>query len=459
MGSVPSGGLRLSCFKSYDVRGRVGVDLDEAVAFGIGRAFVRVMQVDKVVVGHDCRLSSPGLAAALAGGIAAEGASVLDVGQAGTEEVYFATSHLGAGGGMAVTASHNPIEYNGIKFVGPGSRPLTAEEFAAVRDMSAQLQGPPVSHPGQAVDVRANYAEHIAGFVDVTRLRPMNIVVNAGNGVAGPAFDAIMDVLLARGARLTITRVNHQPDGHFPQGVPNPMLRDNRAQTGDVVRRAQADFGVAWDADFDRCFLFDETGAFVDGEYVVGLLAQGFATTHPGANIVHDPRVVWNTQDCIARAGGVAVQSLTGHSWMKAAMRAHDAAYGGEMSAHHYFRDFMFCDSGMIPWLVVAERLSRSNQPLSALVGAMRQAFPSSGERNYRIGDARAIMAAIRARFEPEALRVEEQDGLSLTFANWRMNLRQSNTEPLLRLNVETRGDPALLSRKVAEVEAMIVAG
>lgn len=447
-----------ACFKAYDVRGRIGIDLDAPLTVGIARAFARVMQPRRVVIGHDCRLSSPDFAAALSSGFRAEGTGVDDLGLCGTEEVYFATAHVGADGGLMVTASHNPIDYNGIKFVGPGARPLTAEEFAAIGAMAAGLAAAPGAAPAATppVSTRAAYAAHIAGFADAARLGPLRLVVNAGNGVAGQAFDAILSVLEAGGAQIAVTRLDHRPDGRFPNGIPNPLLVDNRAATAAAVRDAGADMGIAWDADFDRCFLFDETGAFVDGEYVVGLLAETFLGREPGATVVHDPRVIWNTRDRIARGGGVAVQAPTGHAWMKAAMRASGAVYGGEMSAHHYFRDFMFCDSGMIPWLVIADRMSQSGQPLSRLVGDMRRAFPSSGERNFPVADAAAAIDRVRDTLGAQALATDLFDGLSLTFADWRLNLRRSNTEPLLRLNVETRGDGALLARKVAEIEALV---
>ncbi len=449
----------LTCFKSYDIRGRVGVDLDAGIARRIGQALVTVLGQGSYVVGRDCRESSPGLAAALIEGIRVQGGDVIDIGTAGTEEVYFATSHFDAAGGVEVTASHNPIDYNGMKFVGPASRPLDPE--SELSRMRALVQGDaftPAAVPGgyRAETPRPAYARHVAGFVDAAQLRPMKIVVNAGNGIAGPAFDAIAAELLAQGAPLTFERINHMPDGAFPNGIPNPILVENRPATARAVRAHGADLGVAWDGDFDRCFLFDETGAFVDGEYVVALLAGAFLADMPGATIVHDPRVIWNTQAAIAEGGGRAVLSRTGHVYMKQKMREEGALYGGEMSAHHYFRDFMFCDSGMIPWIKVVERMARTGQPLSALVGEMRARFPSSGEVNFPVADADRAMEAVLARHGPEALDIAQMDGLSLSFADWRLNLRRSNTEPLLRLNIETRGDRAMVATRLAEIEKLI---
>lgn len=449
----------LTCFKAYDIRGRLGIDLDEGIAGRIGRGFARALHARRVVLGRDCRASSAALETAVRAGLLAEGAEVLDLGLSGTEEMYFAVTHFAADGGICVTASHNPMDYNGMKMVRAGSAPLdTATGLAAIRALAEADDFGPARPGGAARDVgpqaRAAYVDRLLTFVDPAALRPLKIVVNAGNGAAGPTFDAVAAALAARGAPLTFLRVNHAPDGTFPNGIPNPLLPENRAATADVVVAEGADLGVAWDGDFDRCFLFDHEGGFVDGEYVVGLLAAMFLAREPGAAIVHDPRVVWNTQDVVARAGGRAVQARTGHAFLKQAMRDAGAVYGGEMSAHHYFRDFVHCDSGMIPWLLVAELVSRSGTPLAGLVAARRAAFPSSGEINFRVADAAAAIARVRAAFEPEAVARDETDGLSLAFDGWRFNLRASNTEPLLRLNVETRGaDPA---PHVAALRALI---
>jgi phosphomannomutase len=451
--------MTLTCFKAYDIRGRLGLELDEGIARRIGRGFARALHARRVVLGRDCRASSAALEAAVRAGLLAEGVEVLDLGLSGTEEMYFAVSHFGADGGICVTASHNPIDWNGMKMVRAGSAPLDAAAgLAAIRALAEADDFGPARAGGAARDVgaaaRAAYVGRILTFVDPEALRPLKIVVNAGNGAAGPTFDAVAAALAAQGAPLTFVRVNHAPDGTFPNGIPNPLLPENRAATADAVVAEGADLGVAWDGDFDRCFLFDHNGGFVDGEYVVGLLAAMFLAREPGATIVHDPRVVWNTQDVVARAGGRAVQARTGHAFLKQAMRDAGAVYGGEMSAHHYFRDFVHCDSGMIPWLLVAELVSRTGTPLADLVAARRAAFPSSGEINFRVADAAAAIARVRAAFEPAAVARDETDGLSLAFEGWRFNLRASNTEPLLRLNVETKGaDPA---PHVAALRALI---
>lgn len=449
----------MSCFKSYDVRGQLGVNLDAPICERIGRAFAQVMQPGTVVTGRDIRESSAELQAALIEGLRAGGADVIDIGLCGTEEVYFATSHYNAGGGLMVTASHNPIDYNGIKMVREGSRPISGDNgLNDIRDLAASEDFAAVATPGslRAEDPRPAYVDRVLSFVDAGALKPLKILVNAGNGVAGPAFDAIAARLEALGAPLQFIRMHHDPDGSFPNGIPNPLLPENQPVTSDAVRTHGADFGVAWDGDFDRCFLFDETGAFIDGEYIVGLLAAAFLATEPGARIVHDPRVMWNTLDVVASGGGEAVVSRTGHALIKARMREVDAVYGGEMSAHHYFRNFMYCDSGMIPWLKVAEHMSMTGQTLSALVARMRADFPSSGEINFRLEDPDAALARIESRYGPQAEDTDRLDGLSLSFGAWRLNLRKSNTEPVLRLNMETRGDRALLEARTAEVSGLI---
>ncbi len=452
----------LTCFKAYDIRGRLGVDLDEGVAERVGRAFAEVLDARRVVIGRDCRASSEALTEAAVKGLLAAGAEVLDLGLCGTEEMYFATTHFAADGGIEVTASHNPMDYNGMKMVRAGSAPLGAESgLAAIKaaaeaaDFGAAQQG--TRHPAEGA--RAAYVERCLSFVDIAALRPLKIVVNAGNGAAGPTFDAIAAALAERGAPLEFVRLHHDPDGSFPNGIPNPLLPENQPVTAEAVRAAGADMGVAWDGDFDRCFFFDASGRFIDGEYIVGLLAAAFLEKHPGETVIHDPRIIWNTQDMVSAAGGRAVQSCTGHAFIKQAMRDEGAIYGGEMSAHHYFRDFVYCDSGMIPWLLVAELMGRRAQGLAALVEARMAAFPSSGEINFRLDDPKAAIARVVAAYEGDALARDEMDGIGLGFAEWRFNLRSSNTEPVVRLNVESRGDRALVAAKVAEIRALLKGG
>ena len=441
----------MNCFKAYDVRGRLPDDLNTDIARRIGRAYAAVIEPRTVVVGRDVRLSSPELCAALADGLMEAGVEVLDIGLCGTEMIYFATSHLGVDGGIMVTASHNPPDWNGMKFVREESKPVSGDtglkDIEALAERGEFAPVAPVRGGRREIDVHDAYIEHLLSYVDATALKPLKLVVNAGNGGAGLVIDR-----LASRLPFEFVRLQHEPDGTFPHGVPNPLLPEHRAVTAEAVVAAGADFGIAWDGDYDRCFLFDETGRFIEGYYIVGLLAEAFLAKHPGAKIVHDPRLTWNTIDIVTRSGGVPVMSKTGHAFIKERMRLEDAVYGGEMSAHHYFRDFAYCDSGMIPWLLVAELVSRAGRPLSALVEERMAAFPASGEINRQLADPPAVLAAFEAAYADSAVAIDHTDGLSMEFGEWRFNLRASNTEPLVRLNVESRGDQALMEEKTAEL-------
>jgi phosphomannomutase len=444
----------LNCFKAYDIRGRVPDELNEDVATRIGRAYAQYVRPGTVVVGEDMRLSSTALADALSTGLTAGGADVLRIGMCGTEEIYFATSHLKAGGGIMVTASHNPADWNGMKLVREGSRPISGDSgLNEIRGLAEAGRFTPVATPGRsttAAPFRA-YLDHLLGYVDASALRPLKVVVNAGNGGAGHVIDGLEHRL-----PFTFVKLQHEADGTFPHGVPNPLLPENRRLTSDAVRAHGADLGVAWDGDFDRCFLFDERGEFIEGYYIVGLLAQGILARQPGSKIIHDPRLTWNTIDVVRRHGGIPVQSKTGHAFIKERMRAEDAAYGGEMSAHHYFRDFSYCDSGMIPWLLVAGILSVTGKPLSSLVAERIAAFPCSGEINRKVADPQAVLRTVRERYAPQALSLDETDGVSFEFAQWRFNLRLSNTEPLIRLNVESRARADLMQARTAEILSLL---
>ncbi|MFW6342794.1 MAG: phosphomannomutase [Halothiobacillaceae bacterium] len=454
--------LALSCFKAYDIRGRLGDELNEEIAWRIGHAFAVQQGARRVVVGADVRPTSESLKQALAGGLMAGGCDVLDLGLTGTEEVYFAAFHLDVDGGIEVTASHNPLDYNGMKLVGRGAVPISGDSgLNEIRALAESGDLPVAARRGmfERHSVLDAYVDHLLGYVDLSALRPLRLLVDAGNGAAGHVIDAIERRLDAAGVPVRFVKHRHEPDGRFPHGIPNPLLPENRQSTIDAVRAAGADFGIAWDGDFDRCFLFDEQGGFIEGYYIVGLLAEAFLLKHPGEKIIHDPRLTWNTIDLVEAGGGVAIQSKTGHAFIKERMRAENAVYGGEMSAHHYFRDFGYCDSGMIPWLLVAELVSRLGKPLSALVAERMAAYPCSGEINYRVADVAAVLERIHDRHAADALAVDRTDGLGMEFADWRFNLRASNTEPLLRLNVETRGDAAAVDRHVAELERSIAGG
>lgn len=453
---------KINCVKAYDIRGRLGDELDEDVAYRIGRAFGQFQQAKTVVVGGDVRATSESLKLALANGLMDAGVDVIDIGMTGTEEVYFANFHLGVCGGIEVTASHNPLDYNGMKLVQKGAKPISGDSgLHDIKALAEQGEFLAVSRRGEyrQQSVLADFVTHLLGYIRPTVFRPMKIVVNSGNGAAGHVVDALEARCAALGLPLQFIKVHHEPDATFPNGIPNPLLPENRADTSNAVLQHQADFGVAWDGDFDRCFLFDEQGQFIEGYYIVGLLAEAFLQQHQGARIIHDPRLTWNTIDLVTQAGGEAIQSKTGHAFIKERMRLEDAVYGGEMSAHHYFRDFAYCDSGMIPWLLVAELMCVKQQPLSALVAERIAAFPSSGEINFTIADPKAKLAQILAKYQPQALKLDTTDGISLEFADWRFNLRSSNTEPLVRLNVESRRDIALMQAKTAELAALLQQG
>jgi phosphomannomutase/phosphomannomutase/phosphoglucomutase len=442
----------LDAFKAYDIRGRIPDEINEALAYDIGRAYAAFVKPQRVAVGYDIRLSSPALAGALKRGLMDLGTQVLDIGLWGTEGAYFATFAEGLDGGIMVTASHNPPDYNGMKFVREQARPISAD--TGLQQMRALIERdrlpPPVGRPGteQRLDIRTPYLKHLLSYVEPAKLRKLKVIVNAGNGGAGLIVD-----LLEPHLPFEFIKVNHEPDGTFPHGVPNPMLEENRAVTAEAIRRSGADLGLAWDGDYDRCFFFDESGRFIEGYYLVGLLAEVFLRREPGARIVHDPRLTWNTLDIVHRLGGTPVLCKSGHAFIKQKMREVDAAYGGEMSAHHYFRQFSYCDSGMIPWLLVLAVMSERKQPLSELVAERMTLFPASGEINRQLRTpAKSILARVRERYESQAQAIDLTDGLSMEFPEWRFNLRGSNTEPLVRLNVETRGSEALMREKTAEV-------
>jgi phosphomannomutase len=375
----------------------------------------------------------------------------------GTEQVYFATSHLQAGGGIEVTASHNPIDYNGMKPIRENSKPISSDtglleiKKLAEKNSFSEVETSKRGSYDQ-VSILDDYLEHLCSYVDLEKIKPIKLVMNAGNGAAGPVVDAMESYFFQKDLPIAIIKVNNEPDGTFPNGIPNPILHENRASTIDAVLTNKADMGIAWDGDFDRCFLVDEKGQFIEGYYIVGLLAEAFLSKNPGSKIVHDPRLTWNTIDIVSKNGGQAIQSKTGHAFIKERMRLEDAVYGGEMSAHHYFKDFFYCDSGMIPWLLVMELISTSGKPLSELVETMMTSYPSPGEINRSIDDPAAAILRVRNHFESDALKVDEIDGVSMEFTNWRFNLRMSNTEPLVRLNLETRGDMDLLKKREEKI-------
>ena len=446
--------IQIDCFKAYDIRGQIPNELNADIAYRIGNAMAEFLDAKRVVVGRDIRLSSEEFMQAVSRGIREAGAEVLDIGLCGTEMVYFATSHLNADGGIMITASHNPADYNGLKLVREDSRPISGDTgLKDIRKLAEQDERLTADKEGThtPVDIFDDYISHLMTYIDVEKLRPLKIVVNAGNGGAAIALDG-----LEKHLPFEFIKIHFEPDGSFPNGVPNPMLEENRQPTIDAIQESGADFGIAWDGDFDRCFFFDENGRFIEGYYIVGLLAQAQLEIEPGAAIVYDPRLVWNTQEIVRQHGGRAVQSKSGHSFMKEVMREQDAVYGGEMSAHHYFRNFFYCDSGMIPWLLVAQLVCSGGASLSQLVDERMERFPASGEINRKVADSALAIQTIRDRYAPDASAIDETDGISLEFDQWRFNLRASNTEPVIRLNVESRADKPLMQAKVREILSLL---
>ena len=442
-------------FGAYDIRGIYPETINEEIAYRIGRFFPALFTAKKVVVGNDIRLSGPAIKDALMKGLTESGCDVIDIGQCGTEMIYFATAHLNLDGGVMITASHNPKEYNGMKFVRQEARPISGD--TGLRELEAQVADAELPAKVEAagriemLEITEEYVKHILSYVDVSKVKPLKVVVNAGNGAAGPILD-VMEKYLP----FELVKVHHEPDGNFPNGVPNPLLPENRDATAKTVRESGADAGVAWDGDFDRCFMFDEQGDFIEGYYMVGFLAQAFLKKNAGEKIIYDPRLVWNTEELVTENGGVPVISKSGHAFIKEKMRKENAIYGGEMSAHHYFRDFSYCDSGMIPWLLVLELLSQADgKNLSELMKERMERYSISGEINSKVKDADEVLKRIETEYGPQG-KVTKIDGLSVEFDNWRFNLRKSNTEPVIRLNVETRQDEALMRKRTEELLSKI---
>ncbi|WP_372772255.1 phosphomannomutase CpsG [Pantoea sp. WEP] len=448
----------LTCFKAYDIRGELGAELNEEIAYRIGRAYGEFLKPETIVVGGDVRLTSESLKMALANGLMDAGTNVLDIGLSGTEEIYFATFHLGIDGGIEVTASHNPMNYNGMKLVREGSRPISGD--TGLRDVQRLAEAndfAPVDAAKRGsykqISVLNAYVDHLMGYIDLANFtKPMTLVINSGNGAAGHVIDEIEKRFQLANAPVTFVKVHHEANGHFPNGIPNPLLPECRKDTSDAVKANKADMGIAFDGDFDRCFLFDENAEFIEGYYIVGLLAEAFLKKEPGAKIIHDPRLTWNTIDVVTKEGGIPVMSKTGHAFIKERMREEDAVYGGEMSAHHYFRDFAYCDSGMIPWLLVAELVQTNRASIQSLVKNRMAKFPASGEINRKVVNAAELIALIEKKYNSDALDIDKTDGLSMSFEDWRFNLRTSNTEPLMRLNVETRQNYKLMINKTSDI-------
>ncbi|GGA47492.1 phosphomannomutase CpsG [Hafnia psychrotolerans] len=453
---------KLTCFKAYDIRGELGTELNEDIAYRIGRAYGEYLKPTKMVLGGDVRLTSEALKLALAWGLQDSGTDVVDIGLTGTEEIYFATSYLCLDGGIEVTASHNPMNYNGMKLVREESKPISGDTGLFEIQRLAEANNFDVIDEAkrgtyEKASVLEAYIDKLLSFIDVENFtRPLKLVFNSGNGAAGHVVDAIEKRFNQAGLPVEFIKVHHQPDGHFPNGIPNPLLPECRQDTTDAIIKHKADMGIAFDGDFDRCFLFDDMGNFIEGYYIVGLLAEAFLEKNPGSRIIHDPRLSWNTIDIVSQAGGVPVMSKTGHAFIKERMRLENAVYGGEMSAHHYFRDFYYCDSGMIPWLLVAELLLVKGQSLRSMINDRITAYPASGEINSIIPQPKEAIGRVLSRYETDALHVDHTDGISLEFKEWRFNLRSSNTEPVVRLNVESRADVKLMQEQTQRILSIL---
>lgn len=441
-------------FKAYDLRGKVPEDLNEEIAYKIGRAYTQIYSPKKVSVGFDIRNESPSISNALMSGLIDGGCDVMNIGLCGTEEVYFATFHNKLDGGIMVTASHNPKGHNGMKIIGPEARPISSDTgLFDIRDLVENTSFEAPIHKGQIIKSpsKREYIEHLLSYIDISALKPLKVIANPGNGGAGSIVK-----LLEEHLPFEFIYENETADGDFPNGVPNPLLLENQETTKQSVIDHNADLGIAWDGDFDRCFFFDGDGRFIEGYYLVGLLAETLLAKKPGSDIIHDPRLTWNTIEQTRNAGGTAVQSKCGHAFIKEVMRERDAIYGGEMSAHHYFKDFSYCDSGMIPWLLICELMSKTGKSMKELVDERMLAYPCSGEINFRVDDTQPIIDKIYNNFAGIAEGIDRSDGISMAFDNWRFNLRASNTEPLLRLNVEARQDSELMKQKLAEIVDLI---
>ena len=450
----------LRCFNNYDIRGIIGDELTEDIAYRIGLAVAAELNAKSIVVGYDARESSPIFAASVSSAICDSGANVIDIGLAGTEEMYWAVTHFSSCGGIEVTASHNPINYNGMKIVKSNSEPLSKPQLMSIKSYAENGKFQAVNIIGEIQqkkdEAREAYIEKILSFVDTDRLKPLRIVVNGGNGALGPTFDRLTESLSSRGVKTNFEYLNHEPDSSFPNGIPNPLLPEKRAETANLVKETGADFGVAFDGDFDRCFLFDENGFYVDNEYVIALIAAAFCSSEPGSKIIHDAKVIWNIRETVSTSGGKPIISRTGHSFMKHSMRSYDAIYGGELSAHHYFRDFSYCDSGIIPFLLIWQILSSSDKPLSTLILEKQKMYKSSGEINFAVKNIQKCISDVELLYGHKAELVDRTDGLSMEFKNWRFNIRSSNTENLVRLNIEAISASDLIQIKLNEFKKLI---
>ena len=442
--------IKISSFKAYDIRGQLPHEINPEIAYRVGNATAEYLSAKKMILGRDIRASSKELSESMASGLMDAGVDVIDIGECGTENVYYATGELKSCGGIMVTASHNPSDYNGFKIVSENAKPISSEtgllDIRKIAESDKRLISESRGNLEQR-DLNQSYVKKVLSFIDPDSLSKLKVVMNPGNGGAGVYAEYI-----SKNMPIEIIKLNFDPDSSFPNGIPNPMIEENRASTSQAVIDNKADLGIAWDGDFDRCFFFDEKGNFIEGYYLVGLLAKSFLIKNRNERVIYDPRLTWNTIDVVERYGGDAIQCQSGHSFIKKSMRDNDAVYGGEMSAHHYFRDFYYCDSGMIPWLLILEMISKEKMPLSQMIQKYRERYPVSGEINLKVNNTKTIIDSIKEYYLDDALGVDETDGVGMEFEKWRFNLRASNTEPLIRLNVESYNNESLMNEKTREL-------
>ena len=442
--------IKISSFKAYDIRGQLPHEINPEIAYRVGNATAEYLSAKKMILGRDIRASSKELSESMASGLMDAGVDVIDIGECGTENVYYATGELKSCGGIMVTASHNPSDYNGFKIVSENAKPISSKtgllDIRKIAESDKRLISESRGNLEQR-DLNQSYVKKILSFIDSDSLSKLKVVMNPGNGGAG-----VYAELISKNMPIEIIKQNFDPDSSFPNGIPNPMIEENRASTSQAVIDNKADLGIAWDGDFDRCFFFDEKGNFIEGYYLVGLLAKSFLIKNRNEKVIYDPRLTWNTIDVVERHGGDAIQCQSGHSFIKKSMRDNDAVYGGEMSAHHYFRDFYYCDSGMIPWLLILEMISKEKIPLSQMIQRYRERYPVSGEINLKVNNIKTIIDSIKEYYLDDALGVDETDGVGMEFEKWRFNLRASNTEPLIRLNVESYNNESLMNEKTREL-------
>jgi phosphomannomutase len=445
--------MKSSIFKAYDIRGIYPQEINEKDVYKIAKAYCELVKPSEVVIGCDVRLSSPSLKLAAIKAVTDLGIKVIDVGEISTDMLYFAVANYGYAGGFSITASHNPKEYNGAKFVREQSKPISSDTgLFAIRDIAindkVEITNLELTEENLKLVEKKNilddYIAKVKTFVDLSKLKSLKIVANPNFGMGGRAVDKLLENI-----NVKIEKLNWESDGNFPKGRPDPLIPENREEISRLVVEKGADLGVAWDADADRCFFFTEKGEFIEGYFITALLGKIFLQRNPGGKIIHDPRLVWAVQDVAKEEGGISLANKSGHAFIKERMRQEDAVFGGEMSAHYYFRDYFYCDNGLIPFIMMLEFLSTQNKTLAEIMQEMFwQKYFVSGEINSEVADVKSKIAQAKEKYSVDAKSVDEIDGVSIEFANWRFNLRGSNTEPVIRLNVEAKSKELMEEKK-----------